>query len=107
MKIYLIIIIIYFIAWNSQIEDTENVKIEGDLGTYSDHSVNLYISVNYINKKVLDVALNFLSHKAIDKNDISYDYFSPLMNKACFIDFTVYNFFSENYYYISFYNKNP
>jgi len=33
MKIYLIIIIIYFIAWNSQIEDTENVKIEGDLGT--------------------------------------------------------------------------
>ena len=91
-----------FIAWNSQIEDTENVKIEGDLGTYSDHSVNLYISVNYINKKVLDVALNFLSHEAIDKNDISYDYFSSSMNKACFIDFTIYNFYSENYYYISF-----
>ena len=91
-----------FIGWNSQIKENEKKKIKGDLGIYSDHSVDLYISVNYINKKVLDVALNFLSHKAIDKNDISYDYFSPLMNKACFIDFTVYNFFSENYYYISF-----
>ena len=91
-----------FIAWNGQIEESEKIKIEGDLGIYSDHSVDLYISINYINKKVLDVALNFLSHKAIDKNDISYDYFSPLMNKACLIDFTIYNFFSENYYYISF-----
>jgi len=50
----------------------------------------------------LDVALNFLSHEAIDKNDISYDYFSPLMNKTCFIDFIIYYFFIENYYYISF-----
>ena len=91
-----------FSDWNGQIEESEKIKIKGDFGIYKDNSINLFININFINKKVLEVALNFLTHEAIDNKDVSYDYFSSLMNKACFIDFTVYNFFSENYYYISF-----
>ncbi len=96
---------IFFQGWYTTPVEVDDISIKGELGTYGSHPVNIFFSVNYINKKVLNKSLKILS---LNKNDINdqnseiFDYFSPTNQSACVVTMTVYNIFTKNYYYISF-----
>ena len=97
----------FFKGWySSPDDDVEDISIKGELGYYGKEPINIFFSVNFINKNVLEEALKLLTHKTKLLNssfeDEEYDYFSPQYQQACVVSFTLYNLFTNHYYYITF-----
>ena len=93
----------FFQGWHSTPVEVDSIYINGDLGNYGKHSVNIFFSINYINENVLNEALKLLSHNSTsnDTNE-EYNYFSGKYQQACVVTFTIYNVYTKHYYYISF-----
>ena len=91
---------IFFQGWHLTPIEVDDLSIKGELGNYGSHPVNIFFSVNFINKNVLNESLKLLTHKK--GGQIIYDYFSPTNQSACAVTMTVYNIFTKHYFYISF-----
>ena len=94
-------IYILFEGWTSTPVEVDDLLINGELGNYGSHSVNIFFSINSINKNVLNESLKLLTHNKKNDREI-YDYFSPTNQSACVVSFTIYNILTKHYYYISF-----
>ena len=85
------------------IDHEGSLSIRGDMGHYKDNNnINLFIPLNYINDKIINIIFDSLSNDNISCFNVSNI-------KAIIIDFTLYNYNTNLYYYIYFLielNKN-
>ena len=80
--------------------DNNNINIDGDYGIYKgENTYDINIPLNYINYNTLNAILNSLIKEDVNSENY-FSFFNQKITKSILIDFTLYDYNSNTYFYV-------